>query len=91
VPVAVLNASKTPGAARTLARRLHGRGVKIGTVGNLSQPRPPGLLILYAPGYKSDASALARALASQRPGIQPIDPAVQATAGSKARLALVIS
>ena len=31
------------------------------------------------------------ALASQRPGIQPIDPAVQATAGSKARLALVIS
>jgi hypothetical protein len=91
VPVAVLNASRTRGAAGKLAGQLRGNGVKIGKVGNLRQSRPPGLLILYAPGYKSDAAALARGLASRRPAVQPIDPAVQAAAGSKARLALVIS
>jgi hypothetical protein len=91
VPVAVLNASKTRGAAAKLAGQLRGRGVKVGTVGNLTQSRPPGLLILYSPGYKPDASALAAVLASRHPAVQPIDPAVQAAAGSKARLALVIT
>jgi LCP family protein required for cell wall assembly len=91
VPVTVLNASKTRGAAAKLAGQLRGRGVKVGTVGNLRQSRPPGLLILYAPGYKSDATSLAHVLASKHPAIQPIDPAVQAAAGSKARLALVIT
>ncbi len=91
VPVTVLNASKTRGAAAKLAAQLRGRGVRVGTVGNLSQSHQPGLLILYAPGYQSDATSLAHVLASKHPAIQPIDPAVQAAAGSKARLALVVT
>jgi polyisoprenyl-teichoic acid--peptidoglycan teichoic acid transferase len=90
VPVVVLNASRMRGAAAKLAAQLRGRGVKIGSVGNLTQSHPPGLLILYSPGYKSDAAALARVLASRHPAVQPIDPSVQAAAGKKARLALVI-
>jgi polyisoprenyl-teichoic acid--peptidoglycan teichoic acid transferase len=91
VPVAVLNATRTPGAAGKLSRQLRGRGVKLGTVGNLSEARPPGLLILYAPGYKSQADILARVMAARRPAVQPIDPAAQAAAGSEARLVVVVA
>jgi hypothetical protein len=91
VAVSVLNASRTPGAAGKLSRQLRGHGVKIGVVGNVNESRPPGLLILYAPGYRSQADILARVMAAQRPAVQPIDPAVQAAAGSKARLAVVIA
>jgi LCP family protein required for cell wall assembly len=90
VPVAVLNASKTAGAAGKLANQLRGRGVKVAAVGNLKGARPPGALILYAPGYRSEAAVLAHVLAAKKPTIQPIDPAAQAAAGSKTRLALVI-
>ncbi len=91
VPVAVLNASKAPGAAGKLAKQLRGHGVKVATVGNLNGSHPPGMLILYAPGYRSQAAALAHVIAAQRPTIQPIDPAAQAAAGSNARLVLVIA
>jgi hypothetical protein len=91
VPVAVLNASETAGAAGRMARQLRARRVKVGAVRNLAESRPPGMLILYAPGYRSEAAALAHVMAAQRPTIQPIDPAAQAAAGSKTRLALVIA
>jgi LCP family protein required for cell wall assembly len=91
VPVAVLNASSTQGAAGKVAEQLRRRGVKVATVGNLNGSLPPGLLILYAPGYRSEAAALAHVMAAQKPTIQPIDPAAQAAAGSKSRLALVIA
>jgi polyisoprenyl-teichoic acid--peptidoglycan teichoic acid transferase len=91
IPVAVLNASRTQGAAGKFAKELRGRGVKVANVGNLKGSHPPGLLILYAPGYRSEAAALARVVTAQKPTIQPIDPAAQAAAGSKTRLALVIA
>jgi hypothetical protein len=91
VPVAVLNASRAQGAAGKLAKQLRGRGVKVSSVGNLKGSRPPGLLIMYAPGYRSEAAALAHVLAPQRPTIQPIDPSAQAAAGSKTRVAVVVA
>jgi hypothetical protein len=91
VPVAVLNASGTPGAAGRLARQLRHRGVKVDKVGNLSESRPPGLLILYAPGDRTQAALLARALAGRKTAILPIDPIAQATAGHAARLAVVVA
>jgi hypothetical protein len=91
VPVAILNASRAPGAAGRLAKQLRGRGVKIATVGNLGGTHPPGWLILYAPGYRSQAAVMAHMVASRRPTIQPIYPAAQAAAGSKTRLVLVIA
>jgi hypothetical protein len=91
VPIAVLNASNAPGAAGKLAGQLRHRGVKIDKVGNLSESRPPGLLILYAPGDRDQAALLARALAGRKAAILPIDPIAQATAGHAARLAVVIA
>ncbi len=91
VPIAVLNATPTPGAAGKLGRQLKGRGVKIARVGNLSQARPPGLLILYAPDARGEAVLLARMLAGRRPTVEPIDPVAQAAAGSQTRVVVVIA
>lgn len=91
VPVAVLNATSTPGAAGRLARQLRSRGVKIDTVGNISESRPPGLLILYAPGARPEAEVTAKLLGAQRPTVAPIDPVAQAAAGTKIHVVVVIA
>jgi LCP family protein required for cell wall assembly len=91
VPVAVLNATSTQGAARRLAQQIRSREIQIATVGNLTESRPPGLWILYAPGARTQAARLARLLAAQAPRIAPIDPAAQAAAGTTAKLVAVIS
>jgi hypothetical protein len=91
VPVAVLNATSTQGAAAKLARQLRGRKVKVGKVGNLSESLPPGLQILYSPGNAAQAGVLARALSSRHPKVEPINPVAQAAAGKSARLVVVIA
>jgi hypothetical protein len=91
VPIAVLNASSTQGAARDLARVLAAKGVKVATVGNLTESRPAGLWILYAQGERTEASRLARMLANRAPTIGPIDPTAQAAVGSTAKIAVVIT
>ncbi len=91
VPVAVLNATSTPGAAARLAQQLRQRGVKVASVGNLTESRPPGLVILYAPGDRTQATILARMLTAQHPTVALIDPVAQAAAGTTARLAVVIA
>ena len=91
VPVAVLNATSTRGAAAKLAQQLHRSGVKISTVGNLNESLPPGVLILYAPGNAAQASLLARSLGSQHPTVEPINPVAQAAAGRNAQIAVVIA
>ncbi len=90
VPVAVLNASATAGAAHRLAQQLNGKGVKTSTVGNLAEARPAGLWILYQPGQQVQASRLA-ALLQGSPKIAPIDPTAQAAAGSGAAIVVVIA
>ena len=91
VPVAVLNATNTPGAAGRLAQQLRPRGIKVATVANLSESRPPGFVILYAPGNRAQALLLARVLSGQHPTVEPIDPVAQGAAGRSARLAVVIA
>jgi hypothetical protein len=91
VPVAVLNATSTRGAASTLARRLRRRGVKVATVGNLSESLPPGVLILYSPGNAAQAGLLSHALASEHPAVEPINPVAQAAAGRNVQIAVVIA
>jgi LCP family protein required for cell wall assembly len=44
VPVAVLNATATPGAAGRLAQQLRAREIKIAAVANVTDPRPPRLV-----------------------------------------------
>jgi LCP family protein required for cell wall assembly len=91
VPVAVLNATATPGAAGRLAQQIRSRGVKIAGVGNMTQSHPPGLWIFYAPGARTQAARLAHLLAGQAPKIAPIDPAARTAAGSAAKVVAVIS
>ncbi len=91
VPVTVLNATSTPGAASRLAQRLRSHGVGIGAIGNLAESRPPGLWILYTPGQRNQAARLARLLPGQTPTIAPIDPVAQAVAGSTAHVVVVIT
>ncbi len=59
VPVAVLNATSQQGAARSLARQLHKRGVKVATVGNLERVTAAGVADpLYAAGTGAGSGAL---------------------------------
>ncbi len=91
VPVSVLNATPAAGAAGRLARQLRVRGVKVAAVGNLSESRPPGLLVLYAPGARGEAAITAQLLRAQRPTVEPIDPVAQAAAGSDTKVVVVIA
>jgi hypothetical protein len=91
VSVAVLNATSTQGAASRLAQQIRSREVKIAGVGNLTDSRPPGLWILYAPGARIQAARLAYLLAPQTPRIAPIDHAEEAAAGSTIKVGAVIA
>jgi hypothetical protein len=91
VPVAVLNATSTPGAAGRMARQLRLSGVKVATVGNLAESLPPGMQILYAPGARPDAELAARMLRAHRPSVQPINPLAQAAAGNRTQVVVVIA
>jgi LytR cell envelope-related transcriptional attenuator len=91
VPVAVLNATSTAGAAHRIAVSLEGMGVKVSEVGNVTEARPPGIEILYSPGDQAQAKRLARLLASRAPTVSPIDPVTAAAAGGGAALVVVIT
>jgi LCP family protein required for cell wall assembly len=91
VPVAVLNATPTPGAAHRLAVSLQSMGVKVSEVGNVTETRPPGTEILYSPGDQAQARRLARLLPSKAPTVSPIDPVTAAAAGAGAALVIVIT
>jgi polyisoprenyl-teichoic acid--peptidoglycan teichoic acid transferase len=90
VPVVVLNATSTAGAAHQLALRLQARHVSVSAVGNVTEARPSGLEILYASGERSQAKLLARVLAARSPTLALIDPVTSAAAAG-AKLVVVIS
>jgi hypothetical protein len=90
VPVAVLNATSTPGAAHSLAVSLQASKVRVSEVGNVSETRPPGTEVLYAAGERQQAERVARLLAGRKPTVAPIDPVVAAAAGSGARVVVVV-
>ena len=91
VPVAVLNATSTPGAAHQLAVALQAYRVRISEVGNVTETRPPGTEVLYAPGERVQAERVARLLAGHSPTVAPIDPVTAGAAGSGAQVVVVIT
>jgi LCP family protein required for cell wall assembly len=90
VPVVVLNATATTGAAHQLALRLQSHRVRVSAVGNVTETRPPGTEILYASGERAQAKLLARILAGRSPSVAPIDPVTSAAAAG-AKLVVVIT
>jgi LCP family protein required for cell wall assembly len=91
LPVTVLNSGSAPGSAASLAVSLRAQGVKVVSVGNVQEQRPPGIQVLFVPGQQPQAELLAHLLSSQRPTVAPIDPVAQAAAGPSAQLVIVIS
>ncbi len=90
VPVVVLNATSTAGAAHVLATSLQSSHVHVSAVGNVTETLPPGTEILYASGAHSQAKLLAKVLASRSPTVAPIDP-VTSAASNGAKLVVVIA
>jgi len=89
-PIAVLNAGSVQGAAARLARSLRARHLDVLGAAHLGKPAPSSYEVLYGPGARAQARALARTLAQKQPVVAPLDPAAQAAAGPKARLVVVI-
>jgi polyisoprenyl-teichoic acid--peptidoglycan teichoic acid transferase len=91
VPVVVLNATSTPGAAHQLELLLQADRVSVSAIGNVSETRPPGTQVLYSPGDRVQAERVARLLSSRAPAVAPIDPVTSAAAGSNAGVVVVLS
>jgi hypothetical protein len=91
VPVAVLNAGSTPGAAARLATELRARRVSVSEVRNVTATLPPGLEVLYAPGQRAQAMRVARLFSNRAATVGPIDPVIAAVAGTAAQVVVVIT
>jgi LCP family protein required for cell wall assembly len=81
VPVAVFNATSTPGAAHRIAARLRAGRVRVGEIGDISAILSPGIYVLYPPGAEAQAQRVARLLHGPTPAVKPIQPQVQKTVG----------
>jgi LCP family protein required for cell wall assembly len=91
VPVAVYNATSTPGAAHRVAATLaanHLRVGKIGQIRNASLAR--GAYVLYPPGAEGQAREVARLIPSLSPIVTPIQPQVQNTVGAHDEIVVVL-
>jgi len=89
-PVAVFNATSTPGAAHRIAARLTAGRVHVGGVGNLSTSLSPGTHVLYPPGAEKEAQRGARLLPGPSPTVGPIQPQVQQAVGRHDEIVVVL-
>ena len=89
-PVAVFNATSTPGAAHRIAARLTAGRVHVGGVGNLSTSLSPGTHVLYPPGAEKEAQRVARLLPGPSPTVGPIQPQVQRAVGRHDEIVVVL-
>ena len=91
VPVAVFNATGTPGAAHRVAATLAANHLRIGKIGqirNASLAR--GAYVLYPPGAERQARQVARLIPSLSPTVTPIQPQVQNTVGARDEIVVVL-
>jgi hypothetical protein len=91
VPVVVLNDTTVAGAAGRLAASLRADRIKVPLVANVSETLPPGNVIFYAPGERTQAQRLRRLLPKQVSTVAPIDPVVAAAAGGNPQLVVAIT
>jgi len=69
VTVVILNGNGRQGAAATAASRVSGRGYRIGLVANAPSHDYATSLVMYRPGFRGEASRLARDL-----GVKVVSP-----------------
>jgi LCP family protein required for cell wall assembly len=91
VPVAVFNATSTPGAAHGIAVALRASHVHVARVGDIPNANlGHGAYVLYPPGTERQAQALARLIPSLTPTVTPIQPQLQSTVGRHGEIVIVV-
>jgi polyisoprenyl-teichoic acid--peptidoglycan teichoic acid transferase len=91
VPVAVFNATGTPGAAHGIATTLHANHVRVGKVGDItSAGLGQGAHVLYPPGSEQQARSVARLIARLSPTVAPIRRQVQSAVGHHREIVVVL-
>jgi polyisoprenyl-teichoic acid--peptidoglycan teichoic acid transferase len=81
VPVAVFNATSTPGAAHRLAETLRADRIHVSQIGNINASLGSGVYVLYPPGAQTQARRVARLIPNLSPTVAPIQPQVQSAVG----------
>ena len=81
LPVAVFNATSTPGAAHDIAGELGAGRVRIGEIGNISTDLGKGVYVFYPSGAQAEAQRVARLLPTLTPRVAPVEPQIQTSVG----------
>jgi polyisoprenyl-teichoic acid--peptidoglycan teichoic acid transferase len=81
IPVAVFNATSTPGAAHRTAATLRAGRVHVREIGDINAILNPGIYVLYPPGTEAQARQVARLLHGPVPTVKPIPPRVRKAVG----------
>jgi len=89
LPVAILNATSTPGAAHRVADRLKADRVHLGLVGNIPISPGRGVYVFYPPGAETQAQHLARLIKSASPTVAPTPPGVRSATGGHDEIIIV--
>ena len=90
IPVAVFNASTSPGAAHRISGRLERDRVRIGEVGSIHTNLGPGTYVLYPPRAQAEARRVADLIPSMSPTVTPIQPQVQSVIGRENEIVIVL-
>jgi polyisoprenyl-teichoic acid--peptidoglycan teichoic acid transferase len=89
VPVAVFNATKAPGEAHRIAAELGADRVHLGQIGNIDVNLGGGVHVLYPPGAKKQARAIARLIPDLSPSVAAIHPSVQDAIGQHDEIVVI--
>jgi polyisoprenyl-teichoic acid--peptidoglycan teichoic acid transferase len=89
VPVAVFNATGSPGAAHRLAATLRADHIRLGEVGNINASLGSGVYVFYPPGAESRARRVARLIPDLSPTVSPIQPQVQNAVGTRNEIVVI--
>jgi polyisoprenyl-teichoic acid--peptidoglycan teichoic acid transferase len=89
VPVAVFNATSTPGAARRLAYTLRADRIRVSQVGSINASLGSGVYVLYPIGAQAEARRVARLIPNLSPTIAPIQPQVQNAVGKHNEIVVI--
>jgi hypothetical protein len=89
IPVAVFNATSTPGAAHGIADQLKAARVQLGEVGNINASLGAGVYVFYPPGARTQARRVAHLISRLSPTVAPIQPQVQSAVGKRNQIVVI--
>jgi polyisoprenyl-teichoic acid--peptidoglycan teichoic acid transferase len=89
VPVAVFNATTTPGEAHRIAAELGADHVHLGKVGNIDANLGGGVHVLYPPGANQQARGIAKLIPNLSPSVSPIRPGIQDAIGQHDEIVVI--